>query len=296
MRDYEKKIGTWVYVLLFVVSFIFFVYLTFPYSILKESVLSEINRTSSFRIRMERLEPSLPLGLVAENISIASDTGGTPLSFKTAKVHISVLNLLIGRVSVSGEVETKTGGTFEFSGRVGLLRLISGKGVMPSHVDMLAQKFEIDNIIAFLLTSQANSPTANPLIAGMLTKIGFKGKLEGMMDFDINPDNPADSSGKMNLQLDDGVLTVDDPNLNLGEQKFKKAKILANIEKGKLVFDKSSGFHTQNFFLDLVGDIQMKQDLGNSTLNLAFNVKLEEALKEQFGLILDMAGGERRQY
>lgn len=291
MKDNQSKLNVWAYVALFIVSFIFFVYLTFPYAILKESVLSEINRTTSFRIRVERMEPSLPLGLEAEGITISSDTGGTPLTFKSAEVQLGILNLLIGRLAATVVVETQTGGELEASGRVSLFRLISGKGVVPSHVGLEANKFEIDNIVAFFLSSQANSPTANPLVAGMLTKVGFKGKLGGMVDFDINPDNPSESSGKLNLELESGVLTVDDPNLNLGEQKFKKAKILANIEKGKLVLDKSSGFHTQNFFLDLAGDVQMKPELTNSTLNLAFNIRLEEALKENFGLILDMAGG-----
>lgn len=290
----REKLQQWAapagYVALFLVTFFFFVYITFPYLVLKEALSAKLGKLTGLDIRMEELDPNLPLGFEATKLSISSSRGGPAIEVQTADVSISVLNLLIGRIGVHVDLETKNGGELSVYTRMSIWKLMDGV-MLPSVFELDANKFPIGPLIGFLLSSQANSPTANPMISGLLAQISMDGDLNGMIDLDIAADNPSASNGEIDINFKNMSFKINDPSLHVAEQKFKKALLKANMTKGALKFDNNSGFESDELKLGITGDIALKPQLERSNLNLELSIKLDQGLKEQFGFLLDMAGG-----
>ncbi len=287
----QKLIRPLGYAALFLVSLLFFIYLTFPYSVLKEALTAKIAKETGLDIRIEELEPALPLGFEAKNVKVAAVAGGPAMQIQTAQVKISLLNLLIARLGINVDLESKNGGSLYVGARLGLFGLIFDQNFIPRKVMIEADRFAIGSIVSFLLSKAATSPTANPMFTGILTQIGLDGNLQGEVDLDIDTNNFAQSSGFVNLQLKDARLRIDDPSLNLADQNFKKALVKADLSNGALKINKNSGFHTQELVVDLGGDMNLKPQLDKSTMDVEVSLKLDEGLKEQFGFVLDMAGG-----
>ena len=285
-----KSWNVLLYGTVFVLSFGVFVYLTFPYGVLKEAVTAQIAKASGLVIRVEEFGPAIPFGFKAKKIRISGVARGPSLNLDRVEVSISLLKLFIGRLGLGIEVTVPGNGRLNIDATFGLLRLFESNP-LPSFVSITVKKFDISGLVAFATAYFASAPGTNPMVAPMLTKIGMKGALNGQVDFDLDLSNLPQSSGALNLTFADAALTFDDPALNLGEQKFEKAALKAALKGGSFDLDKTSGLQSQGMVLDLNGAIKLRPEFSKSLLDISINLKLDNVLKEQFGFILDMAGG-----
>ncbi|MBF0441863.1 MAG: type II secretion system protein GspN [Oligoflexales bacterium] len=283
------------YVFLFIFSFIFFLYFTFPYGVLKEAVTSQIKKSTDLTIRVEELSPSFPLGFDLKKIEVLATPSAKPLEFQRALVKISVLNLLIGRISADLTVKTKDKGYINIVVRFGIFNLIFKKLFIPSAVILESENFEIRDPINFVLALKASSPTMNPLVSGLLPQIDISGKFAGELRLDLDPSNLSESSGNVDLQIKNAILKLNNKTLLVKDQVFKKAVIKAKMANGDLSIAKVSGFHTEELQVDFDGNVTLKKQILKSVLNVSLNVVLQNDLKEKFSLILNAVGGSNGQ-
>ena len=286
----KRSWNTLIYTVLFCFSFVFFVYLTFPYGVLKEALTAQIGKAAGISIRIEEFGPSLPLGFKAKKVRISEGSGGPTLQFDRIDVSISVLRLMVGRLGLSADITVPGGGRLSATAVFSMLKFFD-QTFIPKTIHLQANKFGIADLVAFMTSHLAQSPGTNPMVAPMLTKIGMKGTLNGEVNFDLDTGNLPQSTGDVNLTFADAALMVDDPSLNLAEQKFDKAAIKAAIKGGVFDLSDTSGFHTQGLILDMAGTVKLRPEMGKSLLDININLKLDNELKQQFGFILDMAGG-----
>ena len=289
MSEQRGVLGSFWYIALFIVSFFFFLYLTFPYGVLKESVLAQISRETGYSIQIQDFGPSLPLGFEAEKISVASPDGDASFDLESVDVSVSILGLFLARLSVDAELEDKSGGSLEVEARWSILDLIQQGQLFPNVIGIDADNFTISGMAAFGLKLAAKS--SNDLVKPVLNKMTMVGQLQGNAEIDLVPDDPASSVGEISLQLNNAVLDMNDPNLNVAPQRFKKALIKAKLAAGSLNLDKAGGFETQDLNLAITGDAKLQNPLSRSVLDLALNLKLSGSLKENFGFLLSMVGG-----
>ncbi len=276
-------------VALFVVSFVLFLFLTFPYEVLKESLAAEVSQSTGYTIQIGEMSANFPLGLTADNIRIGAASGNATMSFKSLSVDVAVLKLLLGRVSA--EVGAKAGpGQLEVVADFGIFDLISGQPV-PKHFRFESKNFPLDDIVTFALNNAASSPTANPMVAPLLSAIGVSGMLNGNADFNLDVKNPTQSTGSAEISLAKAILKLSHPSLGLPDQEFKKAQIKAKVEAGSVVLDKSSGFVSDELELLTDGKITLKQVPLTSLLDLKIIFKLNKGLKEKFGFLIDAMTG-----
>lgn len=111
---------------LFFISFLFFLYFTFPYGVLKEALRSQIATATGIDVRMKTMGPKFPVGVSADEIEIRSPGSDVPLKFKQVKISVSLLNLLIGRLGVGIGLVDGAGGTLNAGAKLGLFGLMSG--------------------------------------------------------------------------------------------------------------------------------------------------------------------------
>ena len=87
------------YAILFVVCFLFFVYLTFPFNILKESLVMKLNKATGLNIAVFDMSPSLLLGVEAQGVSLKTATG-QEVKFSAIEASLSTWHLFIGRFAL----------------------------------------------------------------------------------------------------------------------------------------------------------------------------------------------------
>jgi len=239
------------------------------------------------------MSPSLPLGVKFSAIKISHHSGK---SFSLDKVgaNVSLMKIIIGQLG--GSIVVELGKKGEVVGDVGISigDLMNGQ-LLPKKLLLSIKDFKIDEISAFLFQYLASQPDANPLVAPELKKLVFKGTLNSLIDIKLDAKNPLQSMGDLSLNLRDSSFSMDDG--YIPEQSFKKADIKAKMNSGRFQVEKGSGLESQDLRFEVSGDIGLKNPINRSLLNLNMLIGMRGAIKEKFGILLEMQflGGERMQ-
>lgn len=286
MKTWIKVIGL---IALFLASFVMFVFMTFPYEVLKESLAAELSQNTGYTIRIGQLSSNFPLGLHAEDIKIDSPQSTSPLTFSSMDVDLSLLSLFALKLGADVTVTSGTG-EMELGAGLGIFDIASGVTV-PKRLTFKSKNFPLDQLASFGISVAANAPDANPMVAPLLGAIGFSGNLNGNMDFKLDGKNPALSTGSAELSLSKATLKLSHPSLGLPDQALTKGLIKAKVEGGSVIIDKSSGFVSNELELLTDGKIVLKQELLASLVDMKIIFKLEKTMKEKFGFIIDAVTG-----
>jgi type II secretion system protein N len=274
---------------LFFVSFTFFMFLTFPYEVLKESVAAQLTKETGYTFRIGSMGPALPLGFSGENIHIETQNGSSALDLKGLKFRLELLGLFTGKLGVSAEALAGRG-SLNISVNFGLIDLAKG-AVIPKRLAIESKNFPLDGIIGFAINVATSSPDANPMVAPLLSAVGVSGELNGTADFKLDAKNPVQSNGQADLKFANAILKLSNPPLELPDQVFRKALIKAKIENGSVVIDRSSGFVADELELLADGKILLKPETGDSQLDLKVIFRLNAGLKDKFGFLIDAVTG-----
>jgi type II secretion system protein N len=279
-------------ILLFVFSFLFFLWATFPYEVLKESLSNQLSEALGQNIRIGELGPKFPLGVKFAKVSVAQNSSSS-ISVKEVSVSASPLSLLIGRISVSLEIYPTEGEPLEINSGMGLFSVLTGNITLPKTIEINSKGFPVGPFIDHALAVQADSPTANPLVAPLLKQIHFDGKLVADVDLAMNASDPANSSGKFSLAFKDAALTINGASLNIPNQSFETAKVEAQLDKAVFAIKEGSGLKSSDLTTEISGNITLKQPTDKSSIAASIQVELRGPLKDSFGFIMDAASGSQ---
>lgn len=173
------------YFALFFLCLGIFLYFMFPYNILKESMIATVSESTGMSISAGDLSPKISIGFDLEDIEISFPGITNRLKIEEVSVSTSVLYLLTGRLRLVVGIEKGNDGYLDASLNIPIISLIKQQ-VSISDLSIEARKFAIDDIVAFFLEKTAKSPTANPMLAGMLDKIMFTGDLHANINLDVD--------------------------------------------------------------------------------------------------------------
>lgn len=275
------------YLFLGLISFTFFFYLTFPYEVLKETIVLNASEATGLNVHIGELGPSFPLGVKSEAVRIGSSTGNK-VQLSKVNISVSTFALLLGKISVQIDLEDAKKGTFELNVGISIFDLLKGQyPVWPQSIYLEARTFLFGEIVDFVLKNQSDSPDVNPLIKPLLESVDVDGQLNADVDLSIDSSDLTKSSGTAEIRLTKTVLKSLNDNLPLPDQIFSKALIKAKLDKGALFVDKSSGFISQDLNIGIGGKIIQKPQLDKSDLDFNIPIKLGPPLQEQLGIILD---------
>ncbi len=284
-RNYLK----WLYyTALFLFSFLIFFLFTFPYGVVKESIVGEISQATGLNIRVKEVGPSFPIGIDAEELKISTQDGMAQVEFRSVDVTVSILPLFIGKVKVNAELVSKNKGVIDASASFGILQLIS-REMIPSSIYLEAKDFELGPIVTLALREK--SKTANELVKDLMNQITFVGNLTGKTELKLAASEPIQSTGIVDLQLKKASLSINNPNLSLARQVFEKGLIKANLANGKLSIDPNSALNSQELKVGFKGNSVLRNPLENSLLDFVIALKLEGTLKDNFGFTMSFMGG-----
>lgn len=278
------------YVVLFVVSFLFFVYLTFPFNILKESLVMKLNKATGLNVAVYDLSPSLLLGIEAQGVSLKTPTG-QEVKFSAIEASLSTLRLFTGRLRCMLEVQDAQKNPLEVTASFGLFALIadatSGKPPLPNQITIKAKNYGLDDMTAYALSSYASQPSTNPLIVPLLEQMEVRGNLNADIVLDLEMEDPTASDGKLDLSIGDFALAMNAHDFTIDDQIFEKAQVKAKLSGGSLKIQEGSEFSSQDISVRVSGDLNLKTPLTSSVMNLSIPLQIKGALKDQFGFLID---------
>ena len=285
----KKSYFRWIwYVGLFLFSFLIFFLFTFPYGVVKEAVISQVSQATGLNIRVKDVGPSFPIGIDAEELKISTQDAMAQVEFRSVDFTISVLYLFVGKLKVDAELVSKNKGKIDASASFGILQLIGGDFV-PRNISLESQDFELGPIVTLALREK--SKTANELVKDLMNQITFVGNLTGRTEIKLATSEPIQSVGTVDLQLKKASLTINNPNLSLARQVFEKGLIKGNLANGKLSIDPNSALNSQELKVGFKGNSVLRNPFENSILDFVIALKLEGTLKDNFGFVLSVMGG-----
>lgn len=278
------------YVVLFIVSFLFFVYLTFPFNILKESLVMKLNKATGLNVSVYDLSPSLLLGIEAQGVSLKAPTG-QEVKFSAIEVSLSTLRLFTGRLRCILEMQDAQKNPLEITAGFGLFSLIadatSGKPPLPDRITIKAQNYGLNDLTAYALSSYASQPSTNPLIVPLLEQMEVRGSLNTDIVLDLDMEDPTASDGNLNLSIDAFALAMNAQDFTIDDQIFEKAQVKAKLSGGSLKIQEGSEFSSQDISVRVSGDLNLKTPLLSSVMNLSIPLQIKGALQAQFGFLID---------
>ena len=256
---------------LFIFAFIFFLYWTFPYDVLKDRLITsaETQLGSEYDVMVGSFSPSFFTGAVLKQVKIVKRDGenvSTVWEAQKVKVRASIASILFGKTNVSFSFKNQK------SSASGSLKYTDDGFVLDADFSNL-------NLGDFGFLSPSGT---SKLISS----------IDGDVKLNINSKQLVQSTGVANLSLDD--MHFSDGELKLGEGIDFTVPELAFSKGGKISLELSKGaikvkeFKTgdADFKLDVSGDVFLSSILKNYRMNLkgtfAVTPKLEQAIPVLF--------------
>ncbi|APJ03001.1 type II secretion system protein GspN [Silvanigrella aquatica] len=265
---------------------LFLIYHTFPYHLVKENLVSEIQKNLNkenipIKLTVKSLRPHWLSGIKLSGVEV-NDKFELKDSLKLDEIiiDISLLSLIIGNLTVDVDIYQNEGHAFT-SISFPIFPLISGNPKFKE-VNIEFKKFSLDSIFTQLLTIvKANEKPEMALILPIISKTTLGGSLNGFID--LYNKGPA----KINLKLVNGYLNIQNEALNIPLQNFSKANIALNWDGKKIILEKETGLDSQDMKFAADGFIDTPEDPNKSwQINLALNVTMNGAIEKDFGFLI----------
>ncbi|MCX6123488.1 MAG: type II secretion system protein GspN [Proteobacteria bacterium] len=288
MDKITSKIGL---IGLFIGTFFLFLYLSFPYGVLKEALASQIQLSTGMGVRIEELGPAFPFGFNARQVEL-SGGGGGKVSFKKIGIRLSILQLFLLGLGVNIDIEAANKGSLDVDLKFGILRLLAGKQVLPSLIELDAKTFPLDGLASYALKHVVASGAGGAMAGPLLGALAFRGSLNGDVSIELDSVAMSQSTGSVNLKFSDAALILSDPSIGLPDQVFKTAQIKGAMAAGALKIEPATRFIADELEIGSDGKINIKNSFMASDLDLKVIVKLTGGLGEKFGWVMDgLSGG-----
>jgi len=272
-------------------SFLLFLYMTFPYGILKELLTAKISQSLvasgiPMRVSIGKMAPYWFTGVSIKNLSLSQMASSeTKLTFSEVKARLNILPLFIGRISLSSEISQGSG---QVSAHVSIPLLAALNGGTPKEIVADFKSFSLDAFFQQGFAYAKNSKeTAMLLLQPILAKSSAGGQLSGRISFLNNdPNNPSTGISDVKLSLLKGYLHIDDNTLQIPRQNFNTAKFSVHMENNHIHIDQSTQFAAEDLDINLGGKVNLNGPNGQPDADLKLILKMGGQIEKNLGLIL----------
>jgi type II secretion system protein N len=274
-------------------SFFFFLYLTFPYGVLKEvfvdRVTQEIQKSGlPVRLSIENLDPYWITGIELKNLNVNNVTmDSVNLKLSRVRLYVNPFALLFGRLSVRLNLN-QGDGSARVKLSIPITTLMNGHP-SPRSANIELKNFAVDPFFNHALAIVAGSKDpAMLLIAPLVSKTSIGGKLTGEVAFaNPNPEHFGDATGTFEVSVGDGFLHINDQTLKIRKQSFKTASLDLKFEGNALVVGKDTRFAAEDIEIALDGKFILPDLSRQATqAELNFELTMRDKIQESLGFIV----------
>lgn len=276
-----------------VASFLFFVYMTFPYGVMKEVVVDrltkEIQRAGMpIRVSIGSLAPHWLTGIELRDVHVNNVSfENASLKLNRATVYVNPFALLIGRISMNLYL-TQDAGSMDLDLSIPISSILAG-APSPGSASVALKSFSLEPFFNHALAFAAGSQDPAMLLIAPIaasTKIG--GNLSGNIDFsNDSPEHFGDAKGSFELSIGDGFLHIENETLKIRRQSFKTADLDLKFENNKLIFGEQTRFAAEDIEIAVNGEVTFP-DLSKNPMQADLNLELamRDKIHDTLGFIV----------
>lgn len=286
-----------------VFSFLLFLYLSFPFNVVKEVAVSKINDTFiqqklPIRISVASFKPKFPLGINLEDIQVSNvNDSSANVKIGRATFSLNVLSVLIGKVDADVRL-TQSGGSLEMNVYDSIASIIkssrSPSGRLPSgHVRVVFSSFEIfpfvANALAFIRSG--NNPALQTIQPFLRTEISGQVSGTAKLDLPENGESLDKATADVNLKIDKAYFEMKDETLAIPRQEFSAAVIKMKMANKSIEIPQDTKIVANDIGIDLSGRMSVSDNLGVNDVKLKLGLTLKGKIEENFKTLLPVILG-----
>lgn len=277
----SNRIARYFYISFIISTFLFFLYYTFPLNVLKQKIHAEIEKKTGLSVSIGNLVTTLPFGVSAEEVLISDPAIEKQFLLNYAEVSISLLEILLGNISLQFELVDDKTGIVDLEVNMGIGDILS-RNPLPKSVAVDAYSFNYGPLVNFLLVRSSYEPSTNPILSSFLGKIKIAGKLKGQAKLSLDKNNLSQSKGNLAFDLVDSSLNFKGSNLGIKDQVFTKANLKGSVLGGAINISNKSGLKSEELEINFNGNIILSNTFLQSRLDLFLEVFLYKDLYRNF--------------
>ncbi|HHO76947.1 MAG TPA: type II secretion system protein GspN [Deltaproteobacteria bacterium] len=248
--SFRTKAGFIVYALF---CLIIFVYFRFPYDLLKDRFEHLLSAALGSEVTLGHMHAHLPLALAADGLKI-----NTFLLAKRIVFHPRIVPLLAGELGVDISAGLVSGGI---------------EGFIKTPLKSMGDPFEL-----VLDVESADAAIFSQLFPANARSTGI---ITGHGEFQGPSGSIEKAHGAVSLQVRDGTIPLNIPNLPLDMISFKALDVDARMDKGMLTIEKAE--LNGDISGTLQGAVRVRDRLGMSRLNLTGELIVPDAMRNMLG-------------
>lgn len=275
--------------LLFAFFLLFILYFFFPYAVVKNYLESQIqaifiqnNILIDLKIKSSR--PYWLTGMQFKNISIQNMYDNKRIPFKISKltVRVSILPLLIGRISVNMNIQQQNTGNSHVFISLPLWSIFDLENLKKYEIETEFKQFDVRGLTdqALGMVQSSATPTL-ALITPVIAVTSFGGYLNGAFKFQAN-DNAR--TGFSDITFNQFYFFVNDPSLNIPKQNFKQGRLFLDWDQNTINIEDQTVFESENFYLKPKGTVKTAGK--TSILDLGLLLILSGSIEKNFGFLI----------
>ena len=267
----SKVIKFFSLIVLFVFSFLFFLYWMFPTEAVKERVIREVEKNlgPGFEIAIHSMDIGLITGAKLHQVQLSKQVDGEirPL-FKSDKVSLRV-----------GLLSTLFG-SYKFS-----FDILSGKGEISGSARQTQGAWDLS-------LDLDDVDLKDLAIVQETTGLNLQSHIDGTLKLNFNPKQPLRTTGDLVVQFNECSMEKSDLKLgSFGSVPLPAlvlakggSKFEAKVDKGAITLD-AFDLKGGDLTVDLQGKVYLANDLSRYRMNLQGNFSMSPALAESLSLI-----------
>ena len=254
------------YAAFFLVLFVYFLYLNFPYSSVKNRIIDQVQAGTRFRMEILSLAPDLFTGFKLRDVRIYhGDAVGSQLVAKldTARIRIGLLSLIRGAVDVSLDVQLYEGS----------IRGSVRQGELVTDVDLTFEGLDVSQY------------DLSPFL-GRFGEFNIQGLLGGFMQMHYDREDLQSATASAQLNID-GLRMVDSTVQGFEMPDIAFEPGVLKLELGSRALKIIEGdFTGDNMDVVLGGRMTVRDNMARSQFSYYLKFRPSGDLEDRFGELL----------
>lgn len=263
----QLKILNWgrviTYMGLFFSSFFVFLYLTFPYESLKNSLVAQIEGKTPVRIEIGELSPYRITGVQFRDVVITrdGDTENTIARIEKGRLRIHIIPIFFGRLK--GDIDL-----YSFGGGV------AGQFIWKGAQFALGANFKNFDITKVGAERQFKK----------YGEVRLTGTLGGNIELYVNNADRKLNRGLVRLEYENlKMINTTILGNKLPDLAFKSPAVVQLSLSNRFLRIDEWNLSSDNLEINASGRVTLRKKLQNSRFNIRFGIKPSEALEDAFG-------------
>lgn len=274
-----------VYVTISIAFAVLFIYMFFPYSLIKEIAISKVQvylneLNPGLKVQVDSLSSYWLTGIQIKNLRIDNvNESKNILSIDKVTLRLSMLPLFIGRINVNSQIKIENGAG-DITVSTSIFDLVSKKNIIRA-LNAKFNDLKLDGFYKQLIyILKNNNDPGFSLIAPMIVDSSLGGYLDGHITYQSSQNNISE----VNLKLKQAFLDINNSAVGIPMQNFSVANINIQYQNSVVKIKKETRFTAQNFSFGANGEI--KNVNKTKMVNMKLDILLSEQIEKNFGFLL----------